>query len=506
MMIATGLGCSNILMSWGCIGLVIAFLWDGNYKTKLKSFIGDKRMVAITMLYLMFVLALVHTTNFKYGFHDLKVKLPILIMPFFMNSFFPLTKKEFRIIFHTLYLGAFITMIAGTLMYLGIINLKMVDMRSYSPFIAHLRVGTLLVFLIFMSIYFYSHKEFRITVGGFYLIFPVIAIVFLVLLQSLTGFAALIATLIVMPVQGLLKKQTRKSSMVFILLLGVFVFIAYQLIHTEYKRVHNIEKVNFGELPKSTIHGTVYKHDTTNKETVNGHYIYINVSPWELQQSWDKRSETAYFGQTKKGWPLQWTLIKYLASKGEKKNAESVNALTDKEVKAIENGIDNYLNLHVLDMRYRFNQLWVELDKYHKTGDPNQQSFSTRLETWKVARYTIAKSPVIGFGIGDVRDEMERSYIETGSKLLPKYRLNPHQQYFTTAIAVGIIGLILFVTIIFFPLIKFKNLHPLFLICLSIAAIGMLDEDMLETQAGCTQFVFMYVLTWMLHRSKILTT
>lgn len=502
MMMATGIGCSNILMSWGAIGLILAFIWDGNYKNKIRDFLKDKRLLALTCVYFIFLLGLIHTQNLHYAFRDLKVKLPLLVVPLFMGVFAPLSQREVKIIFHTLYLGTFITMIAGCLMYFNIIHLKMVDMRSYSPFVAHIRVGTLLVFLIFMSVYFYLNKEYRITIGAFYLCFPLIAFVFLLLLQSLTGFAALIGTMLIMPIHGLLMKKTRVSSMVFILVFGALSILAYKMISTEYYRVHNIEKINFGELPKSTFHGGIYKHDTLNKETVNGHYIYINVCIWEIKQAWNKRSSIDYDGYTSKGWKLDGTLIKYLASKGQKKNKETVNALSNREVKAIENGIDNYLNLRVLDMRYRFNQLWVELDRYQKTGDPNYQSFSTRLETWKVARHTISKSPYIGFGTGDVKDEMKISYDETKSKLLPELRLNPHQQYLTVAIAMGIFGLILFVILIFYPIIQFKNLHPLFLISLSIIAIGMLDEDILETQAGSTQFIFMYVLTWMLHKYK----
>ncbi len=49
-------------------------------------------------------------------------------------------------------------------------------------------------------------------------------------------------------------------------------------------------------------------------------------------------------------------------------------------------------------------------------------------------------------------------------------------------------------------MIKFRSFNPLFLACLSITAIGMLDEDTLETQAGSTQFIFMYAITWFFHQ------
>lgn len=500
MMLAVGIGCSNILMSWGQIGLVIAFIWDGNYKQKIQVVYSNKRVLALASIYLIFVAGLIHTSNYHYAFHDLKIKLPLLIVPLFFYAFFPLSRKELDIILHSLYLGTLITIIFGSLIYLGVVDWKIKDMRNYSPFIAHVRVGTLLVFCIFMSVYFCFKKEYSVALKVFYIVFVGISIIFLLLIQSLTAVVALIGTIWVVNIYGISKKKTRKISIisfiVFIFITGTFARLTY----IEYQRIHQIEKVNFSELPRSTIHGSVYRHDTTRLETVNGHYIWINICNWELWTEWNKRSNIDYYANTKKGWVVDGTLIKYLASKGLKKNAEAVQSLSDKEIKAIENGADNYLNVNAFDLRYRINQVLVELDKYQANGDPNQLSFATRLETWKVALHTIQRSMLFGFGTGDVRDAMEVSYSETKSALTANHHLNPHQQYFTIAISTGIIGLTLFIMIFIFPLIKFNKLHILFLIFISIAAIGMLDEDTLETQAGATQFIFLYVLTYMLHK------
>jgi hypothetical protein len=500
MMIAVGIGCSNALMSWGQIGLVISFIWDGKYTSKLRHLAQNKRMLAIMAIYLIFLLGLVHTSNWGYALHDLKIKLPLLVIPLFLYAFAPLSHRELKIIFHTLYLGVIITMFFGLLMYFNVVHWKIKDMRNYSPFIAHLRVSTLLVFCIFMSLYLVIKKTERLFPTIFYVLFSMAALVFILLIQSLTGIAAGIGGVFMITLYGVTQKRTRKLAVAGLVVLILGSAFLIRLSYVEYNRVHQVEKVDFSKLPTSTIHGAVYDHDTNRRETVNGHYIWINICNWELNREWNKRSKLDYFDKTKKGWAVHGTLIKFLASKGQKKNAEAVQLLSQAEITAIENGVDNYLNIHPLDLRFRINQIWVELDNYKKNGDPNFLSLASRLETWKVARFNIKRAPWFGYGTGDVRNEMVNGYKKTGSKLTNDHWMNPHQQYLTVALAMGIPGLVIFVLLVFFPLVKFKKLHPLLLIFITIAGISMLDEDTLETQAGCTQFAFLYVVTYIYHQ------
>lgn len=499
MMIAVGIGCSNILMSWGTIGLVIAFIWDGGYKIKFQRIYNNKRILLLCALYGLFVLGMIYTNNINYGFHDLKIKLPLLIIPPFVFAFGPISKSEYKIIFHSLLFGGLITMVAGFLMFSEILPLKVIDMRSYSPFISHLRVGTLLVFSIFLCGYLIVNKEFKWAPGWAYVLYAICGFGFLLLLQSLTGLVALFVSFFVATIYGLLKRTTWKISLV-LLLIGLFLsFGLAGLINREYQRIYQVEIIDFKNLPKATIHGAIYKHYTARNETINGHYIWINICNYELDREWRKRSKVDFDGYTKNGWPVNGALITYLSSKGLKKNAEAVQSLTDKEVKAIENGVVNYLQLNPLDIRYRINQLFVELDKYKTTKDANQLSFATRLETWKVAIHAIKKSWLIGYGTGDVKDAMEHSYQETQSKLRAENHKNPHQQYLTTILSIGIIGFFIFILIVFWPLLKFKKQNLLFLLTIIISATAMLDEDTLETQAGCTQFIFLYMLTYLFH-------
>lgn len=501
-MIAVGIGCSNLLMSWGEIGLVVAFLWQGDYKNKFKQMVANKRILAMSALYLIFVAGLIHTSNFSSGLHDLKLKLPLLIVPLFAFAFFPLNQKEFKIIFHFIFLGTLISMTAGLLMHFGLISIKVVDMRSYSPFIAHLRLGTLLVFCFFICAYLVLKKEYRYVHSVFYILYALLGLVFLVLLQSLTGFAVLVGSLLVVSIYGVTKKQMRKWSIISLILFIIIGGGLSIIIHREYHRVNDIEKVNVASLPKFTGNGGKYDHYPERKETINGHYVYLNICYLELVDAWGKRSSMPIHGNNKQNWPVYETLLRYLTSKGKMKNAMEVYALSDQEIKAIENGNGNFLQLNPLDIRFRINQVWWEIQTYQQTGDPNSKSFATRLETWKVARYKIKQSLVFGYGTGDVHDAMIEGYKETHSKLTPNHWKNPHQQYFTILLALGITGLTIFIGLIFYPLVNFRNLHALFVIALCITAVSMLDEDVLETQAGCSQFIFIYVLTYMFHLFK----
>ncbi len=498
-LIGVGLATSNLLMSWGEIGLGIAFLWDGKYLTKLKLIGSNKRILAFIGVFILFVVGLVHTSNWQYAFHDLKIKLPLLVIPVLCFSFFPMSKNEFRIVFHSIFIGVIFSMIFGWMVYKGWIQWKVVDMRSYSPFISNVRLGTLLVLSIILSGYLFLKPELRYISKYFYLVFAFGCICFLLLLQSLTGIVALVGTMLILSIHGLTQPSSRKASLLFLLAFVIILGTLTGIVVKEYHRVYDVKEMDLDHLNDPTPDGSTYFHDTTDKRTINGYYIHMYICNDELNTEWNKRSEYDYNGPSKKGWNVNGILIGYLTSKGLRKNGQEVRSLSDREIRAIENGKINFLQVHPLDIRGRVNQLLMELNHYKMYRDPNGRSFATRLETWKVAMFAFKRQLVFGYGTGDVKDEMKNAYTATGSKLLPQNQKNPHQQYLTVGLAVGIIGLILFIFLIYSPLFRFRSLHVLFVAALTIACISMLDEDTLETQAGCTQFVFIYTVTYLYH-------
>ncbi len=78
-----------------------------------------------------------------------------------------------------------------------------------------------------------------------------------------------------------------------------------------------------------------------------------------------------------------------------------------------------------------------------------------------------------------------------------KHELNAHNQFSDTIIAVGVIGFILYITMLSMPIylwIKNKKIDILFLSLTFIMAFNSLFESVLERQMGIMFFVFFYFL------------
>jgi O-antigen ligase len=108
----------------------------------------------------------------------------------------------------------------------------------------------------------------------------------------------------------------------------------------------------------------------------------------------------------------------------------------------------------------------------------------------------------IGVGTGDVRDEIEKQYQIDNSILSDEYRLRAHNQFLTFLVSFGIIGLIVFVLSIIYPLFKITDSY-LYLSFVVIALLSMLTEDTLESQAGVTFFAFLNIFLLLLENRSL---
>ena len=117
LMVAVGLTLSPFLMGMSQFWLVLVWLVDaltppfkgvGGIKTKLSRFFHNKAAVLLVAFYLMHVLGLLWTSDFQYALKDLRVKLPILVMPFVLSSMEPLDRKRFDFVMLVYVLSVFI--------------------------------------------------------------------------------------------------------------------------------------------------------------------------------------------------------------------------------------------------------------------------------------------------------------------------------------------------------------------------------------------------------------
>jgi O-antigen ligase len=127
-------------------------------------------------------------------------------------------------------------------------------------------------------------------------------------------------------------------------------------------------------------------------------------------------------------------------------------------------------------VRYRF------VDEMHQT-------FGERLILWAAGKEIIMEQPVLGVGLGDTDDEVNKILLRDKHDNLFNYNL--HNQYLDYWVTYGTIGLLVFLVVLLLPL---KHPDILFRIFILIVGISLLTEAMLLRQKGLVFFLVFYGL------------
>jgi O-antigen ligase len=315
---------------------------------------------------------------------------------------------------------------------------------------------------------------------------------FLILFESVTGLAILSFLVILAFGYFMLSKKTSVHKIAyaifFLALVLAFFGSAFRLLTNH----RSIPLVDTSTLELITSQGNSYVHDTLNTQLENGNYIWMYQCKKELEENWKERSELNYNGLDKKGQELEYTLIRFLSSKGFRKDAEGLLKLTDNEIKAVENGIANVNGMSKFSIYYRLGNIFWEIDDYQRGGDPSGHSVVQRLEYWKAALLASSDNLFFGVGTGDVMTAMNIAYDKNPTLLKFSSRKRPHNQFLSVFVGFGLFGLCWFLFALFYPLKSLLyNINFNFYVCFWIVAMSsMLTEDTLDTQAGVSFFAF----------------
>ena len=145
----------------------------------------------------------------------------------------------------------------------------------------------------------------------------------------------------------------------------------------------------------------------------------------------------------------------------------------------------SYLTLPSIKMRTH--EVVYELQSYQLNQDPNGKSIAQRFVYWNIAWDIFKTAPVMGIGTGDVADAFNSYYLANPNLLQQQYQHRAHNQWLTMLLTFGILGLILFMLVVFYPLFyKRKYLDYFYIVFFIAFALSLLTEDTLETQAGVT--------------------
>ena len=510
--LVAGMPMSKFLMSLSQIILACNWLLEGNVRNKFYAFYKNKTALIVSSLLLLHFIGLIYSDDLAYGFKDIRIKAPLFVLPLIISTSKPLSQKLIDIILQ-LFVAAVITAtIISSLILIGVIHRPVNDIRDISIFISHIRFALLICVAVFISAYFVRGNRFGFLLGSnqtipenaeaselsstpakiMWSLIILWLVIFLMIMESLTGLVALSITTFILVILGILKSSNAQLKYGSLLLLSSVLILMVYYINSIGNENQQKDSMDFKNLETHTPQGNLYEHDTQSFVTENGHLVWMYCCPQELQESWNQRSTTKMGSTDINGNAVYFTLIRFLTSKGLRKDASAVLSLTNTEVKAIERGVANvnYQNISSLHGRI-YETLW-EIDLYRKTGQANGHSFTQRFEYWRTAFSIIKKNLFFGVGTGDVPMAFEQEYIKNNSSLSQEWRLRSHNQYLSIAVAFGIIGLLWFLVTLFYPLFYQKTRsNYLYITFFIIALISFFTEDTLETQAGVTFYAFL---------------
>jgi hypothetical protein len=490
--LAAALPLSPFMITIGQILLGVNWLIEPDLKKRLPILIHRKSLILIISVYIVHIIWFINSQDFQFGFHDLKIKLPLLALPLIYGTSTPLSRKELLYIYHTFFIASLIAVLISTAIYFGLTPIEVNDIRDVSPIISQIRLSLLIVLAAYMVIYcliFESDKLFWPKFVYYFIL--VLFLLFIPLLGALTG---LVILLLVMPVAILLWLKNKQTLLKQILGIAIIISItagtiAYLLY--SFDRFMYREKIEMSSVKTHSINGNQYYNDTINKEYENQYLIWINVCDNELTKEWNLRSSYNYNGTDTKGQTIRNTIIRYIASTGMTKDSVGVASLSDQDIRMIENGYTNCIFKNKWSVYPRLYQVFWEIEHYIDGGNPSGHSLTQRIEYLKNSMRVIKRNFWFGTGTGDTKFEIMRQYDIDHSKLDPLWRNRTHNQLVTFFLSFGLIG---FCWIIFSMIvglyIERKNMDFIFICFLLIFLLSTINEDTLETQIGATYYAY----------------
>lgn len=497
MLIAAGLPVSPFLVSVGQILLLLNFIVEGNYNIKFQKLKANKTLWLFMLLPFIHIVWLLNTTDFAFAARDLKIKIPLLIIPLILGLSNPLSAIQLRAVLFSFVFGSLSATAVTLAVMLHIYNIEITDIRDVSFIISHIRYSLMLVLTVFIVAY-YTVKNYHKLDGwdkfGVGLLISWF-IYFIYYLQSATAWVVLVVVPAITYV--IYFKQINNRTVRNLLGTGLMLVLLSFSAMVSVGFYHFFLKSENRELLQKTktIEGHVYvKHKQKFLGNENGYSIFSNISLKELKRDWPKYSNYDFYGKCDDGKKLRFVLIRYMSSRGLTKDAEGLRHLSETDIRNIEQGFTSVVYSTKFKPYIKVYEMVWDLANYTSGGNPNKKSLAQRLEYLKTSRFIVQHNFWWGVGTGDLKMAFNDMYTKINTKLDKENRHRAHNQFLTFLIVFGVYGFVAAMVGLFGPWIYTKNRNILFVSFMFLIFISMLNEDTLETQAGVTFYIFFYAL------------
>ena len=475
------------------IMLLMALIED-SWQNKKKRLLLNRYLLFIPAIFMIYLISSALTYKNGEPFYDLRKTLFYLVIPLafiFGKSF---TKFQQRVLFFSFATAVIISTCVGIINWISHNDTVGFSVHNIS-LVSHIRFSFQLIFIFWFLILFfqYNRNQFPSWQNILMITVAIYILSFLFFQQSLTGIIAFASSVIFYLGYQVFQIKSGKRYLLLILLVVAIVSPVIYIASVIHK-FYSFEKVNENTIEKTTSRGNVYIHDFNNPMVENGNYVYLYLCPKEMREEWNKLSDIKYDSITVTGYPVSASLIRYLTSKGLRKDADGVHSLTENDRKNIEKGMSNVIFTKKKYSLYpRIYQTIWEYYVYSVTGNPNNQSFSQRIEFAKAAIYIIKNNFWFGVGTGHWRQEFKNAFNKNNSQLSEDLYASSHNQYLNYMVKFGITGFILILFFLIYPVIKTKSYQDLlFIILLVFMFLANFADSNLESHMGSSFFLFFY--------------
>jgi len=456
---------------------------------KTKLFLHNKAALVFAGIFLLGIAGLLFTANFDHATASLRIKLPLVLFPLIFSS----TKKIDNGSFRKLMLFYIAALLVGTL--IGVFKLisgNYLNVREFSPFISSIRFGLNISFGILALGYFVVKDDYFNSTQRFIMSILVVWFVwFLMTMESLTSLSLLL--LIVLGILIYSGFRTQKLWLKTALVLVVILIPAGSYLYLK-KEITRMTHVPAAALKNPVIYtalGHKYVFDTLHYGIEDGRYVGAYLCIPELKKAWNQRSSLHFDAKDKKGNPIKYTLIRYMTSKGLRKDAAGVSRLSDKDISYIQMGIANYYYVEDPGLHSRLLALIKGWQVYRKTGNVAGSSVLQRYEFLKAALILVRRDFWTGVGTGDLIESLGEQYRLMHSGIGKYYGFIAHNQYLDVFVAFGVFGFLYFLFALVYPPLKTHSFNDFFFVAFyAIMLLSMFSDDTLETHSGLTLFAF----------------
>ena len=462
-----------------------------NLKEKFGLFFKNKAAVSFALIYLLSIVGSFYSSDYNYALKDLRIKAPLILFPVVFSTMEKIDYKRFRVLMLFYVMAIF----AGSLISFWLLLQKnFIDIREISPFISSIRFSLNLSFGFFILLYFIvTDKQFGLLAKIAFSIIAAWFFVFIILLESVTGFTIVLIIGLGIILWYMLK--ARRSIFKVLMVIIVIVIpagIIFRVVNVV-EQATTAPKINFENLDKVTKQGNIYLHDTITHGVEDGRYVGLYICEKEMRTAWNEQSSIDFDKSEKDGHSVKEAMIRYLTSKDLRKDYEGVLSLSDWDIQMIENECANVNYVSNPGFKTRILKIIKGYEVYNLTGNPSGSSVMQRIEYLKASLYVIKENWITGVGTGDLEISLYKKYDEMGTQLKEEFRYHAHNQFFAVFISFGIFGFLIFIYALIYPPLKTGAFHDYFFIVFFLVVfISMFSDDTLETQAGVTLFAFFY--------------